>query len=91
MIKKMPEFKFILNNTNGRSINLELIDLFSYDSYGCKLTIWFILNTNETDVFLDAAILGLPYNQRYSSVEIDYDNMKIAFSGRRDSTSFERD
>ena len=29
MVKKMPEFKFNLANTNGSSVNLELIDLIT--------------------------------------------------------------
>ena len=41
-----------------------------------------IILTNDTTLpFSDAVIYGSQYFKRYSSLQIDYDNMKIAFSG----------
>jgi hypothetical protein len=37
----------------------------------------------------DGVLLGNDYFQRYSSVQIDYENMKIAFSGSHDPSHFE--
>lgn len=47
--------------------------------------------SNDTIVlFSDAVIYGVQYFQRYSSLQIDYDNMRIAFSGHHDATHFEK-
>ena len=49
MVKKMPEFKFNLANTNGSSVNLELIDFITKGGHSnCRLNIKFILDEKET-------------------------------------------
>ena len=85
MVKKMPQFKFKLANTNGGYLELGIADLFfettENNEKRCAQNFNFIL-TNETDLpFSDVVVYGSQYFKRYSSLEIDYDNMKIAFSG----------
>ena len=56
----------------------------------CEVNYRFISTNDTTLPFSDAAIYGIQYFRRYSSLEIDYDNMKIAFSGSHDPSPFEK-
>ena len=86
----MPEFKFNLANTNGGSLHLELYDMIVDFGPKCAVNYRFISSNETTLPFSDAAIYGVQYFQRYSSLQIDYENMKIAFSGSHDPSHFEK-
>jgi hypothetical protein len=90
MVKKVPEFKFNLANTNGGSLHLELFDMIVDFGPNCAVNFRFIYSNDTTLPFSDAAIYGVQYFQRYTSLNIDYENMKIAFSGSHDPTQFEK-
>jgi len=90
MVKKMPEFKFNLANTNGGYLHLELFDMIVDFGPKCAVNYRFIQSNDTALPFSDAAIYGVQYFQRYSSLQIDYDNMKIAFSGSHDPSHFEK-
>ena len=55
----------------------------------CALNFNLILTNDTTLPYSDAVIYGAQYFQRYSSLQIDFDNMKIAFSGGDVPSHFE--
>ena len=86
----MPEFKFNLANTNGGSLHLELYDMIYDYGMNCAVNYKFIFSDDKNLTFSDAAIYGVQYFQRHTSLDIDYDNMRIAFSGSHNATHFEK-
>ncbi len=48
------------------------------------------IDIEKTFPFSNVGFFGIQYFQRYSSLQIDYDNMRIAFSGNHDGSHFEK-